>query len=69
MWQDVKGWQTTVTINEKGVAVVQWAVDERYGQGLMRWILYGSKGKSVIGVSPTSSFADRRRRQLCHEPQ
>ncbi len=54
VWQDVKGWQTTVTINEKGVAVVQWAVNKaQFGQGLMRWILYGSKGGTVIGVSPT----------------
>ena len=54
VWQDVKGWQTTVTINEKGVAFVQWAVNKaNFGQGPMRWIVYGGKGGAVIGVSPT----------------
>ncbi|MBL8092634.1 MAG: hypothetical protein JNL73_00605 [Anaerolineales bacterium] len=53
VWQDVTGWQTGITINEKGVGVVQWAVCKRcFGNGPMRWIIYGAQGGAVVGVSP-----------------
>ncbi len=53
VWQDVKGWQTAATIDQKGVAVVQWAVNKaNFGQGPMRWVVYGEKGGAVVGVSP-----------------
>jgi non-canonical (house-cleaning) NTP pyrophosphatase len=52
-WQNVEGWQTTVTINAYGVAVVQWGVaPANFGQGSFRWAILGSQGGSVVGVSP-----------------
>lgn len=52
-WQNVQGWQTVATINDKGIAVVQWGLSKAsFGQGPMRWIVYGAQGGTVIGVSP-----------------
>ena len=54
VWQNVDGWQTAVTVNEYGVAVVQWGVAAaNFGQGPMRWVVYSGQGGSVIGVSPS----------------
>ncbi len=54
VWQNVEGWQTGVTINDYGVAVVQWGVAAaNFGQGPMRWVVYSANGGAIIGVSPS----------------
>lgn len=54
VWQNVEGWQSAVTINEYGVAVVRWGVAAaNLGEGSFRWVLYSAAGGAVIGVSPS----------------
>lgn len=53
-WKDVTGWQSVVTIDARGLATVQWGVEKvSFGQGPLRWVIYGEKGGAVVGYSPT----------------
>ncbi len=54
VWQSVEGWQGPAIITEQGVAFVQWGVAEAsFGQGPLRWAIYGEAGGTLRGVSPS----------------
>lgn len=53
-WKDVAGWQSIVTVDARGLATVQWGVEKTsFGQGPLRWVIYGEKGGTIVGYSPT----------------